>query len=354
MTSIITRVIPKTISVLLLSAALAVPQDPQTTIRTQIINVVAPTVVQDKNGMFVNGLTPQDFRLYDNDKPQEIRVDVSFQPIDVVVCLQADAVTQDVLPRVRKIGPLLENLVIGEQGQVAILAFDHRIRVMQDFTSDGEKIKEALNKINPGSSTAAQIDAVNTGFRMLSRRGKDRRRVLLLISETRDKGSEGRLRDTLLLGEVNNILVYTLNMNRFLNTLTAKAQPPRPDPIPPSARPMQGGVPQTPTTSAQVQLGNVLPAFVEIFRTTKGIFVSNPAEVFTKYTGGREFGFITQRSLEEAISKIGEELHSQYLISYNPSNKLEGGWHAIRVEVRNRSGLDIRTRTGYWLAAVPE
>jgi VWFA-related protein len=347
-------VLSKTALVLLTCASLAVPQEPQTTIRTQIINVVAPTVVMDKNGAFVNGLTPQDFRLYDNDKPQEIRVDVSFQPIDVVVCLQADAVTQDVLPRVRKIGPLLENLVIGEQGQVAIIAFDHRIRVMQDFTSDGEKIKEALNKINPGSTTAAQIDAVNTGVRMLSRRGKDRRRVLMLISETRDKGSEGRLKDTLLLAEVNNVLIYTVNMSRFINTLTAKAQPPRPDPSPPSARPMQGGVPQTPTTSAQLQLGNVLPAFVEIFRSTKAIFVSNPAEVFTKYTGGREFGFVSQRALEEAVSKIGEELHSQYLISYNPNNKLEGGWHAIRVEVRNRPGLDIRTRSGYWLAAVPE
>ncbi|MCS7023856.1 MAG: VWA domain-containing protein [Bryobacteraceae bacterium] len=353
MTSI-KEVLVKVLSAIFLGACLLAAQDPQTTIRTQIINIVAPTVVMDKNGMFVNGLTAQDFRLYDNDKLQDIRVDVSFQPIDVVVCIQADAVTQDVLPRIRKIGPLLENLVLGEQGQVAIIAFDHRIRVMQDFTSDGEKIKEALHKITPGSTTAVQIDAVNTGVRMLSRRGKDRRRVLLLISETRDKGSEGKLRDTLLLAELNNVLVYTVNMSRFINTLLAKAQPPRPDPIPPSARPMQGGVPQTPTTMAQLQLGNVLPAFVEIFRSTKAIFVSNPAEVLTKYTGGREFGFVSQRALEEAISKIGEELHSQYLISYNPNNKLEGGWHTIRVEVRNRPGLEIRTRSGYWLAGVPE
>lgn len=74
----------------------------------------------------------------------------------------------------------------------------------------------------------------------------------------------------------------------------------------------------------------------------------------TKYTGGREFGFATQRGLEEAISKIGEELHSHYLISYNPGNtKLEGGWHSIRIEVR-KQGYEVRTRPGYWMAAVPQ
>src|SRR5262249_39297638 len=109
-----------------------------------------------------------------------------------------------------------------------------------------------------------------------------------------------------------------------------------------------------PNTVVQNELGNVVPGFVEIFKDVKAIFVSNPAEVFTKYTGGREFGFMTQRALEEAVQKMADELHSQYLISYNPNNKIEGGWHTIRVEVRNRGGLEIRTRSGYWPAGVPE
>jgi hypothetical protein len=144
-------------------------------------------------------------------------------------------------------------------------------------------------------------------------------------------------------------------MSRFLNTLLAKTPVPRPDPIPAAARHMPAGGAATPTTVAQYSgTGNVLPAFVEIFRAAKSIFVSNPAEVLTKYTGGREYSFMTQKALEDAVGRIGEELHSQYLISYNPNNKLEGGWHTIRVEVRGRAGLEVRTRPGYWLAAVPE
>lgn len=328
--------------------------NPELRIRELVTNVVAPVVVTDDRGNLVNGLQPHEFILRDNDKIQDVKVDVTFQPIDVVVAIQADAVVEDVLPKIKKMGSLLEALVVGEQGTVAIIAFDHRIRVMQEFTSDGAKIKAALEKINPGSSQARQWDAVNDAARMLSKRAKDRRRVILLISETRDKGSEGRGRETLLAVEFNNVMVYTVNMSRFLNTLTAKTPVPRPDPIPPSARTLPGGVASTPNTVAQYGgTGNVLPAFVEIFRQVKSIFISNPAEVLTKFSGGREFGFVSQRALEEAVSKIGEELHSQYLLSYNPNNKLEGGWHEIKVQVR-RPGVNVRTRPGYWLAGVPQ
>lgn len=328
-----------------------IPDGPTLRISTNV--VTAPTVVLDAGGRLVNGLGLQDFVVYDNDKPQEFKLDVTFQTIDVVVVIQADAVTEDVLPRIKKVSSLFDTLVTGEQGQVAVIAFDHRIRTMTDFTSDSAQIKKALDAINPGSSSARQIDAVNAAVRMLARRPKDHRRILMLISETRDKGSEGRLRDTLLLAEVNNVMTYTINMSRLINTLMAKTPVPRPSPIPPEARRLPNGSIATPNDMMQYNgTGNVLPAFVEIFRQAKAVFVSNPAEVLTKYTGGREYGFVSQKALEEAIASIGEELHSQYLLSYTPNNLVDGGWHTIRIAVR-RPNMTIRTRPGYWLAAVP-
>ena len=62
---------------------------------------------------------------------------------------------------------------------------------------------------------------------------------------------------------------------------------------------------------------------VELFRDAKAIFKDNPVEAFTKGTGGSEFGFHSQRTLEEAVQKLGEELHSQYFISYSPNNRDE-------------------------------
>ena len=54
----------------------------------------------------------------------------------------------------------------------------------------------------------------------------------MLISETRDKGSEGKLRYTLQAAEINNVQVYTVNMSRFVNTLLAKTPLPRPPAVP--------------------------------------------------------------------------------------------------------------------------
>jgi hypothetical protein len=148
-------------------------------------------------------------------------------------------------------------------------------------------------------------------------------------------------------------------MSRFLSTLTAPPPEPRPLAQPPAAFPLPGGVPSTPTTVAQTYGLNggraeFIPLMVEILKDVKYIFKDNPIELFTKGTGGGEFPFYRQRGLEEAISKIGEELHSQYVITYSPNNKLEGGFHQILVEVDHRPDVKrVVTRPGYWLAAKP-
>lgn len=120
---------------------------------------------------------------------------------------------------------------------------------------------------------------------------------------------------------------------------------------------MPAGAAVTPTTVAQAWGApgygiQFAPIIKEIMLDVKGLFIDNQAEVFTKYTGGREFSFIGQKTLDQALSDLGRELHSQYLISYNPNNKGEAGFHSIRVEVTRR-GLEVRTRTGYWWAGVP-
>jgi VWFA-related protein len=199
------------------------------------------------------------------------------------------------------------------------------------------------------------IDAVEQSARMLKSRPKDHRRIVLLIAESRDKGSEGRLREALTSTQVDDVMVYALNISRLYTETMSGAPVYRPDPIPASARHMPAGAVDTPTGVAQFTgsdgySAHFVPLFTEIFRDVKGIFVDNPVEVFTKYTGGRETGFVSQKSLETAISEIGREIHNQYLISYNPDNKVEGGFHTIRVVVNGP--YNIRTRPGYWLAGI--
>ena len=343
----------RTLPLFLLGALCQAQDGAEPKFTSDVITIIAPTTVVDRKGNLVNGIPAHQFRLLDNKKEQKIRVDLAFQPLDIVVVMQANANVEPMLEKMKKIGPLLEGLVLGEKGECALIAFDHRIRLLQDFTSDGGKITKALETVRPGSSSSRLNDAVLEGARLLSKRPKDRRRVILQISETRDKGSEGRARETLLALQFGNIAVYTVNINRLVTTVMARTPIPRPDPVPTTARHLPGGAAVTPETVAQytgANFGSVIPLMVEIYRQGKAIFVDNPAELYTKASGGKEHAFTTMANLENAISDIGEELHSQYLISYTPNNMGEGGLHEIQVLV-DRPDLKIRTRQGYWMAA---
>ena len=340
------------------SPAPAAPaQDDDFRIIQQLTVILAPTTVLDKDGNYVTGIRPGQFRLYDNEKLQQIRVDETYAPISLVVAVQADSKVHAVLPKVKKIGNLLHQMVAGQQGEVAILGFDHRMQKLTDgFTSDPDEIDAALERLRPGSRNNAMTDAVVEATRMLRTRSKDRRRVLLLIAESRDQGSSMKAREALTNLEVANVMVYALNVSRLYTEWTSQSEVPRPSPIPPGARHMPAGAPITPTAVAQMtgQQGygaNFVPLLQEIFYGVKGVFVSNPMELYTQYTGGKESGFLSQRDLEQALASIGRELHNQYLITYNPNNKQEGGYHKLRVEV-DRAGLEVRTRGGYWLAGV--
>jgi VWFA-related protein len=320
----------------------------------QINVVIAPTTVRDRNGEFINGLQLQDFQLYDNNKLQKVNADVRDEPLSLVVAVQRSSNVEIFLPKLQKIGTELNQLVSGQDGEIAIIGFDHRMEVFQDFTKEGTKISEAMKKMTPGSSQHAVIDAEDFGIRMLTHRPKDRRRVLLLIAEKRDKGSELRLREALTAAQFANVSIYSLDISTVVAALTDKGLPPRPDAVPPEAQHLPGGYAATPTTQIQNDyMGNYIPVFVDIFKAVKSIFVDDTLDVFTRFTGGREYSFVGEKSLDKAIEGISDELHSQYLLSYQPNNPGEGGFHEIKVVV-NRPNLEVRTRPGYWVAARPE
>ncbi len=313
---------------------------------------MAPVLVTDRSGNIVDGLQPHQFHLFDNNKEQNIQVDVTFEPISVVVAIEASArVDGLILSQIKHLGTLLP-LVVGDHGEAAVVAFDSRLRVMQDFTSDPDKLKVAIDKINAGNSSSRMIDTVDRAVYMLRNRPKDNRKIILLVSETRDVASEGRVRESLIAAQLNNVVVYTVDITQLAVRLTEKPMPPRPNPIDVTAQQGVAGNPPTPTTEAQnygvqnqVQFA---PLLQEIYKDAKRIFVDNPSEVFAKGTGGADFSFVKQKGLEDAIQRISLEIRSQYLITYNPTNKDETGFHAISVAVDNPRYV-AKTRPGYWL-----
>lgn len=314
---------------------------------------MAPVTVMDNSGNVVDGLNPGDFRLYDNGKLQKITEDMTSHPLSLVVAIQANTQVEKILPQIQKIGALLQAQVLGDNGEAAILEFDHRVQTLTGFTSDVDKINAALKNIKPGSWTSRLDDAALESINLLRTRPATRRRVLLLISEAQDKGSQVKPREVLEAAEFANVVIYSVDISKLVAQLTATPDPLPTDTRPPGAVHLPMGQVMTPTLETQMQLGNWVPLIKDIFDETKGIFVKDPLQVFTQYSGGRQYSFMNQRALDRAVSDIGGELHSQYLLTYVPNNQESPGFHTIVVQV-DRPDLKVRTRDGYYLAGTPE
>jgi VWFA-related protein len=257
---------------------------------------------------------------------------------------------------VNRIGNLIGPLMLGTLGEAAVVAFDSRVRTMQDFTSDPDQITEAVRKIHAGSLSSRLVDAVDQAEHMLRNRPKDHQKIVLLISETRDEGSENRGYETLDFLQANNVAVYTVTISRVLGKLTAAPVDEPPDIMPPAHHYMPPIVPATPTNVEQTygSQGNsaqFVPLIAEIFKDAKAFVKAPAADVFIKGTGGSKFDFYKGKGLEDAIQQMAMELHLQYMLSYSPNNKNEGGWHDIRVEVTGHDKVQVKSRPGYFMAA---
>ena len=103
-----------------------------------------------------------------------------------------------------------------------------------------------------------------------------------------------------------------------------KQDDPRPIAMDVAAQNFPMGQAATPTTMEQnygmQNRAQSIPLLKEIFIDTKGIFVKDPSTQFANATGGQQFVFLREKGLEDAVQRISQEVHSQYLVSYTPSN----------------------------------
>jgi VWFA-related protein len=325
----------------------------QPIIRTTVSNLVAPVLVTDHNHNIVDGLQPHQFHLYDNGVEQNIQVDTAYEPISLLVAIEKSARVDGIIPQLHKLGILLTQIT-GKQGEAAVMAFDCRLQTAQDFTTDNDKIKVAIENIKSGCSGTRLDDAVERGIYMLSKRPATNRRVLLLVSETRDEGSQARLKGVMQAAVLSNVQVYAVDISQLGVRLNEKQDQPYPMAnVDVANQNLPMGIASTPTSMEQnYGLSNraqFVPLLKEIFIDTKGIFVKDHSTQFVNATGGAQFVFLRQKGLEDAVQRISQDIHSQYLLSYKPSNAGEGGYHTILVTIDREPTYMCRTRPGYWL-----
>ncbi len=310
----------RTFTLALLACAVWAQQPPD--LKTTVRLVVAPTTVIGLDGEYIDGLKEDDFLVYDNGKQQTVHADVSFTPISLVIAVQSGVISAEAINKVRRIGGMISPLIIGERGEAAVIAFDNEVTLIQEFTSDPDQLSKGLRRIQPGDAGGRMIDAAVESVHMLKARPESHRRVLLLIGETRDRGSKTKLEEAVTFAQRENVSVYSLTYSATLIEFTAR----------PGTTPPPGGF-------------DLIGVFREIGRLGK----AKAAMAFAEYTGGAQTSFLKQRGLESAVSRIGEELHAQYLLSFPPLAEPEPNFHTLQVRIKNRPDLTVRTRPGYWL-----
>src|ERR1039458_9651341 len=199
-------------------------QDSRFNVRSRL--VLVPVTISDSNGRPVDGLEAADFRLLDNRWGRKITVDTiatGVAPIALVIAVQSAGISTPVLEKVRKIGVMIQPLVTGERGCAGVLSFSEKVAWLQDCTNNADAIQRALYRLKPGEhKQAVMLDAVNSAIEHLAKR-PNARRVLLLISESRDRGSETDLKADRKSAQSADVTIYALTYSAMKTAFTTKA-----------------------------------------------------------------------------------------------------------------------------------
>jgi VWFA-related protein len=296
------------------------------TFRSQSPLVIVPVTVSSKSGERVWGLKDSDFQLLDNGRERKVTVEPwgTYQSrVALVVVIQTSTISKAALLKVKKMAAMLDDIT-GEGGEVAVITADSEVKTRLDFTTHWEPIQECFEKLYASGGKAGRIlDGVDGAIALLAKRPREERRLILLLIEARDRGSEAKASDVLTRAEQQNVTIYTASFSAYVTPFTTKASELQP---------------------AAASGLDILGLFTEIAHATK----QNVGKALADYTGGRNLNFETLHRLEEDLTEIGKEVHSQYQLSFVPESETKAVYHQLAVAVKDHPEAVVRARPSYW------
>jgi VWFA-related protein len=276
-------------------------EDSEFTFRKEVEEVVLYATVLDNNQRIVNTLTRDAFTVYEDGKPQTI---TSFRREDIPVSLGVVIDNSGSMKRSRTaVNQATVNLVKASnpKDEVFVVNFSDEFWLDQDFTNDIGKLKEALERIESRGGTAL-YDALIASADHMKKNAKLGKRVLLVVTDGEDNQSAATLEQAIRRVQDNDgPTVYTIGI--------FDEKPPK-------------------------RAKRALKAFAE-------------------QTGGISY-FPDDIEEVDAITKaVAHDIRNQYTIGYKPPQLDREGYRAVRVEAKAKGfrGLQVRTRSGYYVAA---
>ncbi len=286
--------------------------------------------VKDKQGNLVPHLTQNDCTINENKEPQKLK---SFaaetqQPLTLGILLDTSGSQQRVLSLEQEVGSEFLSRVLRQKDEAFLLSFDVNVDLLQDYTNSPRLLSRAMNRaqINTaGGNGAGGIPGAGGGtvpthgtpkgtilydaVVMASNQKLNQetgRKAMILLTDGEDEGSSYKIGDAIAAAQKSNVLVYVILI-------------------------------------ADVQ---------GYFSQGMGYYGYSPMKRLTEETGGRLIDVGNNgKKLEAAFQQIEDELRTQYVATYTPSNtKLDGTFRHLGVECRG-DGMKVQVRKGYYALA---
>lgn len=270
------------------------------TIKRQVEEVNLVLSITDRKGHFVQGLTPSDLTIIDDDKRQTALTFFQSQtnlPLHVALVLDVSASITSQFEMER--GTIRDFLQQGTRpaDSVELFAFNQSVRLVAPIQGDWKRISKKVKRLKPDGETAL-FDAVSDASEWLAQDPRPARRIIILLTDGEENASKMTLDDTVTQVLRAETTVYAVNVVEY-----------------PVDREGERGV--------------------EILKR------------LSDATGGAYLRAAQNGDLGHAFRKIQRELRSQYAIAYKPSNLTEQLFHRLRV-IASRN-LRVRCRTGYYV-----
>jgi Ca-activated chloride channel family protein len=300
-----------------------------------LVNIIA--TVTDRAGRFVSGLTQQDFVVYEDGRVVDVSL-FSAGHVPVSLGFVLDTSESMAGKKIDHACGAIERFLdqLGPDDEVCLYGFAGKVVLVQDWTTNRDAVREGLQRIDAGGGTA-MYDAVMEAV-PLAQSGRNRKKAVVLISDGNDTNSRADIHDVREAVRATEVLIYAVGIDGQGEAVARRRAPinlPRvPFPIPGPGRPRMPW-PVMPQLASQI--GSV--------GVTEPLNMSALREL-TDASGGRAEIVRRSRDLAPVTTAIADELTKQYYLGYASPASGDGRWHAIRVELGNRS-LRVRARSGY-------
>ncbi len=286
--------------------------------------VLVPTLVEKRDGGIVYGLKASDFRLEDNGVLQTIHVqeEMDTAPVSLVIAVQEGGASALEFDKLARLGPLLDVFLSDAKSQAALVGFDSKPYLIQDFTHSTEDLDTALKNLEPGDGGASILDTVSYGVDLLAGEPQSDRRVLLLVSERRDHGSRHTRPEQLIrkIGR-SDVLILSISFSPSGAELLHDMQ-----------------------DSGDDRTLNMVSALVMAVKA----FKKNVAKEIAQESGGEYTTFVGDKKFEQRVVDAAKHMRNRYLITFSPTDTTPG-LHTLRVQTTRDLGARIVARSNYWL-----